>query len=115
MLLVGNETLLRADLNEVELMVYLDFIREFTKTNYNCRSLAYLDKYPEIGNHVDFVTVHFLPYWENVPIEEFNSFIIENIYLLRKKYPNKKITIGRQVGQVMDINPAGVLSLKTLQ
>ena len=69
--IVGNETLLRTDLNEVELMAYLDFVKGFTKKPITTAEVWHtLDKYPEIGNHVDFITVHFLPYWENVPIEQ---------------------------------------------
>ena len=93
--IVGNETLLRTDLNEVELMAYLDFVKGFTKKPITTAEVWHtLDKYPEIGNHVDFITVHFLPYWENVPIEQFNNFIIEKYSIIEKKYPNKKITIG---------------------
>lgn len=29
--IVGNETLLRTDLNEVELIAYIDYMRQFTK------------------------------------------------------------------------------------
>jgi cellulose synthase/poly-beta-1,6-N-acetylglucosamine synthase-like glycosyltransferase/exo-beta-1,3-glucanase (GH17 family) len=93
--IVGNETLLRTDLNEVELMAYLDFVREFTKKPITTAEVWHtLDKYPEIGSHVDFITVHILPYWENVPIEQFNSFVIEKYSRIEKLYPNKKITIG---------------------
>jgi exo-beta-1,3-glucanase (GH17 family) len=42
-------------------MAYLDFVREFTKKPITTAEVWHtLDKYPEIGNHVDFITVHIL-------------------------------------------------------
>lgn len=93
--IVGNETLLRTDLNETELIGYIDFVKEFTKKPVTTAEVWHaLAKAEDLGNHVDFITVHLLPYWENVPIEQFNSFIIEKYSLIEKKYPNKKIVIG---------------------
>jgi exo-beta-1,3-glucanase (GH17 family)/cellulose synthase/poly-beta-1,6-N-acetylglucosamine synthase-like glycosyltransferase len=93
--IVGNETLLRADINEVELMAYIDFMREYTdKPITTAETWDVWERVPEIANHVDFLTIHILPYWEKIPIELFNSFVIEKYNVVKSIHPNKKIAIG---------------------
>lgn len=93
--IVGNEVLLRADINEVELFAYIDFMREFTdKPITSAETWDVWERVPQLANHVDFLTIHILPYWEKVPIEQFNSFVIEKYNTVKKIHPDKKITIG---------------------
>ncbi|MFY9090024.1 glycosyltransferase family 2 protein [Arcobacter aquimarinus] len=93
--IVGNEVLLRADINEIELFAYIDFMREFTnKPITSAETWDVWERVPELANHVDFLTIHILPYWEKVPIEQFNSFLIEKYNVVKNIHPNKKITIG---------------------
>jgi len=93
--IVGNETLLRDDINEVELMAYLQLIKEQTKKPVTTAEVWHTwEKYPQLANSVDFVTVHFLPYWEKIPIENFNDYILNRYNSLLSIFPNKKIKIG---------------------
>lgn len=93
--IVGNEVLLRADLNETELFAYIDFMREFTnKPITSAETWDVWERVPDLAKHVDFLTIHILPYWEKIPIEQFNSFIIEKYNLVKKIHPYKKIVIG---------------------
>ena len=93
--IVGNETLLRADINEVELMAYIDFMREFTdKPITTAETWDVWERVPELAKHVDFLTIHILPYWEKIPITQFNSFVIEKYNVVKNIHPNKKIVIG---------------------
>ena len=93
--IVGNETLLRADLNETELFAYIDYVSELTYKPITCaETWDVWERIPELANHVDFITIHILPYWEKVPIEQFNSFVIEKYNIVEKLFPYKKINIG---------------------
>ena len=93
--IVGNETLLRADLNETELFAYIDYVSELTNKPITCaETWDVWERVPSLADHVDFITIHILPYWEKVPIEQFNDFIIEKYSLVEKEFPYKKINIG---------------------
>ncbi|MGB7401260.1 MAG: glycosyltransferase family 2 protein [Arcobacter sp.] len=94
-IIVGNEVLLRKDLNKNELFAYIDHIREFTdKPITSAETWDIWEKTQDLTNHVDFITIHILPYWEEVPIQQFNSFVISRYYAIEKLFPNKKIYIG---------------------
>ena len=93
--IVGNETLLRADLNETELFAYIDYVSELTNKPITCaETWDVWERVPSLADHVDFITIHILPYWEKVPIEQFNDFIIEKYSVVEKEFPYKKINIG---------------------
>ena len=68
--IVGNEVLLRGDLSEKKLTEY---ILEVKQALPNIR-VTYADvwefwlKHPNMKNVTDFVTIHILPYWEDLPM-----------------------------------------------
>ncbi|WP_432746060.1 exo-beta-1,3-glucanase [Methylobacter sp. G7] len=67
--IVGNEVLLRGDLEPVQLIEYIREVKRSVK-----QPVSYADvwsmymKYPELIKEVDFITIHILPYWEDKPI-----------------------------------------------
>ncbi len=99
--IVGNEVLLRGDLEPEELIKYIREVKQAVK-----QPVSYADvwsmymKYPELIKEVDFITIHILPYWEDEPIavEEAPAHI-ERIYKHVQQEantlsPNKPILIG---------------------
>ena len=67
-LMVGNEALLRNDLGVDQLIGYLDRVRAQThKPVSTAEPWISGCKYPQLAKHVDFITVHLLPYWECYP------------------------------------------------
>ncbi|WP_439816843.1 glycosyl hydrolase family 17 protein [Zavarzinia sp. CC-PAN008] len=68
---VGNENLLRNDLTAQQLV---DYIRRVQRAVAQPVSYAdvwgFWEKYPGIVDEVDEVTVHILPYWEDVPFAD---------------------------------------------
>ena len=68
-IMVGNETVLRGDVPVPEL------IRDISPWSNRQTHVPVSTaepwhvwlKYPNLGNSVDFITVHLLPYWEGVP------------------------------------------------
>ena len=94
-IIIGNEVLLREDITPAELFAYIDFMRKFTdKPISSAEPWHVWTKTPELGQHVDFITIHILPYWEKIPIEEFEAFVIKSYDAVAKLFPNQKIYIG---------------------
>ncbi|MBV8523449.1 MAG: glycoside hydrolase [Acetobacteraceae bacterium] len=66
--IVGNEVLLRRDLAVGELIAALDQVKARVK-----QPVTYADvwefwrQFPEVAAHVDLITIHLLPYWEDNP------------------------------------------------
>ena len=103
--IVGNEVLLRKDLTASRLRGYIRQVKSRVK-----QPVTYADVWefwlrnPSLADEVDFITVHFLPYWEDEPIgldrrEADGSLRIENhiraLYRrVQERFPGKKIVIG---------------------
>ncbi len=96
-IIVGNEVLLRGEMTASDLR---EIIRS-VKTRVNI-PVTYADvwefwlRYREVYDEVDFVTIHILPYWEDVPIRaEYAAAYVDAI---RKRmavaFPGKEILIG---------------------
>lgn len=96
-LVVGNEVLLRKDLPVDELIGYIRKVKAAVK-----QPVTYADvwefwlRFPQLLPEVDFITVHFLPYWEDLPIAASQSMphILEVYREVKEKLPGKPITIG---------------------
>ncbi|MDP2904080.1 MAG: exo-beta-1,3-glucanase [Methylovulum sp.] len=99
--IVGNEVLLRGDLEPEELIKYIREVKQAVK-----QPVSYADvwsmymKYPELIKEVDFITIHILPYWEDEPIAVDDAPAhIERIYKHVQQEadsiaPHKPILIG---------------------
>ena len=72
--IVGNEVLLRGDMDVDRLIGYIREVKRAVK-----QPVSYADvwsmymKYPQLIKEVDFITIHILPYWEDEPISVENS------------------------------------------
>ena len=96
-LIVGSEVLLRGEMTVSDLR---EFIRS-AKSRVRI-PVTYADvwefwlRYREIAADVDFVTVHFLPYWEDVPprAEDAAAHVDEVRKQLTVAFPGKEILIG---------------------
>ena len=96
-IIVGSEVLLRGDMTVGDLR---DIIRS-VKPRVDV-PVTYADvwefwlRYREVGDDVDFVTAHFLPYWEDVPprAEEAAAHVDEIRKQVVAAFPGKEILIG---------------------
>ena len=94
-IIVGNETILRKDLNSSELIGYLNYVSQFVKNKVTTAEVwKTWDDYPDLANNVDYITVHILPYWEGVEIENFNTYILEKYFYIKGKFSPKTVVIG---------------------
>ncbi len=97
-LIVGNEVLLRGDLSVEQLGVYLDVARKQLAGTRKSVSTAepwhvWL-KYPQLAEHVDFITVHLLPFHEGIPPEQAVSYAMQRYDELARAFPDKPLVIG---------------------
>ncbi len=93
--MVGNEVLLRNDMSPQELMAYLDRARAAVEQPVSTAEPWHIwQKYPELARHVDFITVHLLPYWEGVPRKDAVGEALMRYEQLQRLFPDKHIVIG---------------------
>jgi exo-beta-1,3-glucanase (GH17 family) len=95
--IVGNEVLLRRDLSVDDLIADIDYVHARVK-----QPVAYADvtdfwrQFPQVAPHVDIVMIHFLPYWEDKPLNV--DAAIANIKTttdeFKTLFPGKIISIG---------------------
>jgi exo-beta-1,3-glucanase (GH17 family)/cellulose synthase/poly-beta-1,6-N-acetylglucosamine synthase-like glycosyltransferase len=94
-IIVGNEVLLRGDIPVKKLIGYLDMARNQTDIPVSTAEPAHIWKnYPELVDHVDYIAVHLLPYWEGVALDDAVDFVVNSIDELKRLYPGKPIVIG---------------------
>ena len=96
-IVVGNEVLLRGEMTASDLR---ELIRS-VKARVNI-PVTYADvwefwlRYREVDDDVDFVTIHILPYWEDVPVRAEDA--AAHVDAIRKRmavaFPGKEILIG---------------------
>jgi exo-beta-1,3-glucanase (GH17 family)/cellulose synthase/poly-beta-1,6-N-acetylglucosamine synthase-like glycosyltransferase len=93
--LIGNEVLLRGDLPLEELGKYLDRAREAIEQPVGTAETwnTWLT-HPELAQHVDFIGVHLLPYWEGVPVDQAVEYSMAQYRRLQKTFPHKQIVIA---------------------
>jgi exo-beta-1,3-glucanase (GH17 family) len=93
--LVGNEVLLRGDLTLEELEKYLDRARAaISQPVGTAETWNTWLTHPDLAQHVDFIGVHLLPYWEGVPVDEAVEYSFAQLKRLQKTFPHKPIVIA---------------------
>jgi exo-beta-1,3-glucanase (GH17 family)/cellulose synthase/poly-beta-1,6-N-acetylglucosamine synthase-like glycosyltransferase len=94
-LIVGNEAVLREDITPETLIFYLKTAKAAIKQPISTAEPWHVWlKYPELAEHVDFITVHLLPYHEGVPAEAAVEYAMQRYDEVAKAFPKKKIVIG---------------------
>jgi exo-beta-1,3-glucanase (GH17 family) len=95
---VGNEVLLRRDLSVDDLIADLDYVHARVK-----QPVAYADVTDfwrqfgaQLAPHVDVVMIHFLPYWEDKPLDVDAAIgeIKSTTDAFKTMFPGKVISIG---------------------
>jgi exo-beta-1,3-glucanase (GH17 family)/cellulose synthase/poly-beta-1,6-N-acetylglucosamine synthase-like glycosyltransferase len=94
--MVGNEVLLRNDMGVDSLIGYLDRTRAQVKVPVSTAEPWHIWlKYPQLAQHVDFITVHLLPYWEGYPRKDAIGLqVLMRYYQLVSAFPGKHILVG---------------------
>jgi exo-beta-1,3-glucanase (GH17 family)/cellulose synthase/poly-beta-1,6-N-acetylglucosamine synthase-like glycosyltransferase len=93
--LVGNEVLFRGDLPIDDLEKYLDRARAAIGQPVGTAETWHTWlAYPELAQHVDFIGVHLLPYWEGVPVDAAVEYSFAQFKRLQQTFPHKPIVIA---------------------
>ena len=93
--IVGNESLLRGDLTVAELSAYLKRVRGKLGVPVTTAEPWHVWlKHPELARQVDYITVHLLPYWEGIAVENAVDHVFRRYDELRRAFPSKRIVIG---------------------
>jgi len=101
-LMIGNEAILRGDLTVKQLSLQLDRVRAAVDQPVSTAEPWHVwVTHPELARHVDFITVHLLPYWEGIPVEQGVDYVVSRVQLLQRTFPGKQIVIG-EVGWPSD-------------
>jgi len=97
-LLIGNETQLHKMIPPETLMAYLSEARKKLKKSKTPVSTAepwdFWINHPEWANQVDFIAIHILPYWAEVPIEQSVDYVIGKYQFVKKTFPDKVVMIA---------------------
>lgn len=96
-IIVGNEVLLRGDLESEVLIGHIDRVRSAVQQPVSYADVwAFWLKYPQVADHVDFITIHILPYWEDEPVSvvDAQAHLLANIERIRQRFPGKPILVG---------------------
>jgi exo-beta-1,3-glucanase (GH17 family)/cellulose synthase/poly-beta-1,6-N-acetylglucosamine synthase-like glycosyltransferase len=106
-LIVGNEVVLRYenrvdDLAPSDLFAHLERVRRATKQPVSTAEPWHIWlRYPELVEHVDYIAVHLLPYWEGIDVQAAVQHSIEGVRAVEERYPGKPVVIA-EVGWPSD-------------
>ncbi len=93
--LVGNETVLRGDLPLDEMYAYLDRARASIRQPVGTAEPWHVWlANPGLADHVDFIAIHLLPYWEGVPVESAVDYSVQRLREVQARFPGKPVIIG---------------------
>ncbi|WP_084799472.1 beta-(1-6) glucans synthase [Bradyrhizobium sp. Ai1a-2] len=117
-LVVGNEVLLRGEMTTADLAAYVRAVKAQVQV-----PVTYADVWEfwlrnrEVYDAVDFVTIHILPYWEDMPVRA--KFAAAHVDAIRKRmavaFPGKEILIGETGWPSMGRMREGALPSRTNQ
>ncbi|WP_425478282.1 glycosyltransferase family 2 protein [Frateuria defendens] len=92
---VGNEVLFRNDLKVEQMIAYLDRVRAQVHQPVSIAEPDYIWlKYPELAQHVDFITIHLFPFWNGVVRGDALGAALGAYDNIRQHYPAKHIVVG---------------------
>jgi exo-beta-1,3-glucanase (GH17 family)/cellulose synthase/poly-beta-1,6-N-acetylglucosamine synthase-like glycosyltransferase len=106
-LVVGNETVLKQALTVSELTTYLDQAKSRTSLPISTAEPWNIwMTNPDLVDHVDFITIHLLPYWEGIDVKNAVGHALYQYDAVSKRFPNKQVVIG-EVGWPSNGSPIG--------
>ena len=93
--IVGNEQILHGAFKPADLILKIREVKRRTRKPVSTAEPWHVWlRYPELASNVDFITVHLLPYWEGLPVNEALDYSFDRLRQIEEQFPNKKIVIG---------------------
>ncbi len=94
-IMVGNETILSGFITPERMIGYLKQIREAVGVPVSTAEPWHVWlSHPELAEHVDFIAVHLLPYWEGVPETMAVDYAMTRFEEVKRRFPGKHVVIG---------------------
>ncbi len=94
-LIVGNETQLQNRVSLSHLIDALATVRQSVPQPVSTAEPWHVWlAHPELADHVDFITIHLLPYWEGIPVEQAVDYVFDRYRQVQQRFPDKMIVIG---------------------
>jgi hypothetical protein len=89
--IVGNEVLLRGDMAFEDLVAEIERVRTAVKQPVSTAEPwnIWLEN-PELAQHVDFITVHMLPYWEGIEVQSAVDHVMARMKDLQARFPTSR-------------------------
>ncbi len=107
-LIVGNETQLSKLIDRGEIISREDLISLLAEARKRLKTPVstaepwdYWLKDPELASEVDFIAIHVLPYWVEVPIDQAIDYVVGKYRAVKNKFPNKFVYLA-EVGWPSD-------------
>ena len=94
---VGNEAILRGDVTPDQLNDYIRRVRAALPARIKVTTAEPWSTWlltPEIGQYVDVVFVHLLPYWEGIDARDSMTFVQHAYQDVQDEFPDKPVIIG---------------------
>jgi exo-beta-1,3-glucanase (GH17 family)/cellulose synthase/poly-beta-1,6-N-acetylglucosamine synthase-like glycosyltransferase len=95
--IVGNEAILRGDVTSDQLNDYIKRVRAALPARIKVTTAEPWSTWlltPEIGQYVDVVFVHLLPYWEGIDARDSMTFVEHAYQDVQDEFPDKPVVIG---------------------
>lgn len=93
--LVGNETQLHHLLPREELVRYINEVRARLRVPVStAEPWDFWLNNPEFADQVDYIAIHALPYWNEIPIEQAVDYVFAKYNEVRTTFPNKAVIIA---------------------
>lgn len=94
-LILGNETQLHQTVPREELLKYLKEARKRLRSPVStAEPWDFWMQHPDLVEEVDFIAIHILPYWVEVPVSEAVDYVISKYWVVKKAYPHKMVIIA---------------------
>lgn len=93
--IVGNETQHLGLMEYDDLLGYLTEARKALRVPVSTAEPAHIwHKYPELVQHVDYIAVQILPYWEGKEVHAAVDHVFNELRGLKEAYPDKPIILS---------------------
>ena len=93
--IIGNESILRADIPLATMFEYLDRVRKEVFVPVSTAEPWHVwIRYPELAEHVDCLAVHMLPYWEGIDVDLAVDYIVNSATMLKQTFPGIPLVIA---------------------
>jgi len=94
-LVVGNETVYRADKTVPEIMAIIQKVRRQVTVPVTTGEIwSVWADHPELASAVDYVAAHILPYWEGIAGDNTVDLTLQFYDRLRRIHPGKRVVIA---------------------